>query len=143
MDRLLLMFLSVWLGGTILLCATYWLTRRIRPSWLRQVPRALVAALTFTPSLFASGHVGLVMPAIIVLYGAAFSTTTEWPAIARSVGLPFSGVPPARRDETGWVWSVSRGRGRADMEATVRFAADGSAHSVDVRLLLLDSTPNL
>jgi hypothetical protein len=52
---------------------------------------------------------------------------------------PFGDGPPARRDETGWVWSISRGQGHADIEATVRFAADGSAQSVDVRLLLLDS----
>ena len=38
-----------------------------------------------------------------------------------------------------WVWSQSRGQGRADIEATVEFALDGSMQSVNV--LWLESSP--
>jgi hypothetical protein len=54
---------------------------------------------------------------------------------------PFGQGPPARLVDGCWVWSDSRGRGRADVEATVHFALDGSVQNVDV--LLLDSTQEL
>lgn len=49
---------------------------------------------------------------------------------------PF-GDGPVSLDETGWVWSERRAYGRADIEARVSFAPDGSAPNVAVRLLLL------
>ena len=52
---------------------------------------------------------------------------------------PFQNGPLAERVEEGWVWFDRRARGPADIEATVHFAADGSAHSVDV--ILLDTRP--
>jgi hypothetical protein len=100
MDPLLLMFLSVWFAGSVLLAGTYWLTRRIRSNWLRQTLRALLASLTFTPSLLASGHVGVVSPAIVAFYWAVLNTTTEWPVIARSVMLPLAVA-------FGLLWSIA------------------------------------
>jgi hypothetical protein len=52
---------------------------------------------------------------------------------------PFGHARPVQWVEGRWVWSESRGQGRADLEATVEFAMDGSVQSVDV--LLLDSAP--
>ena len=51
---------------------------------------------------------------------------------------PFGHERPAQVVDGRWVWSDSRGQGRADLEATVEFAADGSMQSVDV--LWLDSS---
>ena len=48
---------------------------------------------------------------------------------------PFTEWTPASLDETGWFWSSRRALGRSDIEATVRFRADGSRQSVDVFLL--------
>ena len=52
---------------------------------------------------------------------------------------PFGHERPAMMVDGRWVWSDSRGQGRADVEATVEFASDGSVQSVDV--LWLDSSP--
>jgi hypothetical protein len=52
---------------------------------------------------------------------------------------PFSHERPALMVDGRWVWSDSRGQGKADVEATVEFAVDGSLQSVDV--LWLDSAP--
>jgi hypothetical protein len=52
---------------------------------------------------------------------------------------PFTDWALASLDETGWFWSSRRAHGHGDLEATVRFAADGSKESVDVFLLDLSS----
>jgi len=70
MGTLLLGFLFVWLVGMIPFLVTYWLTRSIRAGWLRQLPRALVLALTFAPSFWSEGSCnGIPLPAIVILFG--------------------------------------------------------------------------
>ena len=50
---------------------------------------------------------------------------------------PFTDTAGARWVEGRWIWHDRRGYGRVDFEATVDFAADGSARRVEV--ILLDS----
>ena len=50
---------------------------------------------------------------------------------------PFRESHPARLVENSWTWFDRRAYGLGDMEASIRFAPDGSARQVEV--LLLDS----
>ncbi len=50
---------------------------------------------------------------------------------------PFRAGPAAQFVQGRWVWHQRKGLGQTDMEATVKFAPDGSNPSVSV--LLLDS----
>ena len=50
---------------------------------------------------------------------------------------PFGDSQPARFVEGFWIWHERRAHGKADLEATVELAADGSPRRVDV--ILLDS----
>ena len=73
MNTVLLVFALVWLVGMIPLLIVCWLTRQIRAPWVRQLPRALVAALTFTPSFIVvdgQGGFAVPAPAVVVLFGA-------------------------------------------------------------------------
>src|ERR1041385_3761917 len=48
---------------------------------------------------------------------------------------PFRNAPPASFVQGHWTWHDRRGQGNGDMEATVEFAADGSAPQVNVTWL--------
>jgi biopolymer transport protein ExbD len=50
---------------------------------------------------------------------------------------PFRNGPPAQLVQGYWVWHDRRGQGEVDLEATVKFAADGT--NPDVNVILLDS----
>lgn len=50
---------------------------------------------------------------------------------------PFRNGPPAKLVQGYWVWHDQRGQGAGDVEATVKFAADGT--NPDVNVILLDS----
>jgi len=50
---------------------------------------------------------------------------------------PFRNGPPAKLVQGYWVWHDQRGQGEVDVEATVKFAADGT--NPDVNVILLDS----
>ena len=50
---------------------------------------------------------------------------------------PFRNGPPAQFAQGCWVWRDRRGQGNGDVEATVKFAADGA--KPDVNVILLDS----
>jgi biopolymer transport protein ExbD len=52
---------------------------------------------------------------------------------------PFRNGPPAKLVQGYWVWHDQRGQGAGDVEATVKFAADGT--NPDVNVILLDSRP--
>jgi hypothetical protein len=45
---------------------------------------------------------------------------------------PFQEARPAQMEQGRWVWRDRRGWGSGDIEATVKFAADGSAPEVKV-----------
>jgi hypothetical protein len=53
---------------------------------------------------------------------------------------PFRNGTPAQWVQGYWVWHDLRAQGTLDLEATVKFAADGT--HPDVRVILLDSRPN-
>ena len=76
MNDFTLMFVVVWVVGSAALALVWWATRRIRQPMLRQLPRAVVAAIAYTPMLVAgpSGFHGvqLPVPAGLVLFGALF-----------------------------------------------------------------------
>jgi hypothetical protein len=67
MKFILLINMTVWFVGAALLWLTNRLTRRNQNPWLRQLPRAIVAALAFTPSLVHLFHVRVLFPAIAAL----------------------------------------------------------------------------
>ena len=48
---------------------------------------------------------------------------------------PFHDGPPARFAQGRWVWTDREGYGICDFEAKVDLAADGSSHTVDLKLL--------
>jgi hypothetical protein len=52
---------------------------------------------------------------------------------------PFRSGTPAQWVQGSWVWHDLRAQGTLDLEATVKFAADGT--HPDVRVILLDSRP--
>ena len=54
---------------------------------------------------------------------------------------PFHDGPPAEFAQGHWVWDALRGRGNFDVEATVKFGADGTNPEVDIKLL--DSSTRL
>jgi uncharacterized protein YcfL len=49
---------------------------------------------------------------------------------------PFRDGQPARLVAGHWVWVDQQGFGLGDIQATVELAADGSTHSVDLKLLV-------
>jgi uncharacterized protein YcfL len=49
---------------------------------------------------------------------------------------PFRDGQPARFVAGQWVWVDYQGFGYGDIQATVELAADGSTHSVDLKLLV-------
>ena len=48
---------------------------------------------------------------------------------------PFRDGQPAHFVAGHWVWTDLQGFGRGDIQATVELAADGSTHTVDLKLL--------
>ena len=54
---------------------------------------------------------------------------------------PFRSGKPADWVQGGWVWRDLRALGTGDLEATVKFAADGT--NPEVNIILLDSRPSL
>ena len=56
---------------------------------------------------------------------------------------PFQDGQPARLMGGHWVWTDTRGFGRADIQATVELAADGSTNHVDLQLLDNQNIPGV
>ena len=63
----LILYLFVWLVGMIPFLGVFWLTRFIRACWLRQLPRAFVAALCFAPISWSDGPFARPVPPHFVL----------------------------------------------------------------------------
>ena len=85
----ILPFMIMWLIGTAVLLVTYWATQRIRPHWLRQFPRALVAAFVFAPSWSGNLGGGAFFPVVFVLR-FMISDGVHWRGICELVVLPLA-----------------------------------------------------
>lgn len=76
MNEFTLIFVVVWVVGSAALALVWWATKRIRRPMLRQLPRAVVAAIAYTPMLVAGPSyfhgAQLPVPAGLVLFGALF-----------------------------------------------------------------------
>jgi hypothetical protein len=74
MNDLTTAFLVVWVIGSAFLALVWWATKRIRQPLLRQLPRAVIIALAYTPMLVVgpsySHGASIPAPAALVLIDA-------------------------------------------------------------------------
>ena len=96
---------------------TWRLTRKIRNTWLRQLPRACVVAVIVTPTIVPAVHGALPMPAALALISGVIDYGTRDGALA----IRYGSIPLVVSSCVIWLvsaaWASFRARRRAETNA--------------------------